>query len=217
MTKTDALEIPVEFGGVSIGETTARLGLKISRDFLKIQQADEVFCGHRLTGSVVLGGKDDQPGQEKFWDSDHKVDATFDVKRIGLSADQISTGLTFSLADIDIGELAKFSKGSGKLIIADVGEIPEDVKEESHSGNEAPGTLKAEGPWRDEPIDNLFKPGVILASLKNAGLNTLGELSDYTASERLLTDLNGIGPGKAEQIENRLVEFWEQNQDYAEV
>lgn len=207
------LEIPVEFGGVSIGQATARLGCRIARAHLNIVAADEAFTGHRLTGKVLLGQRDDMPGQETMFDSDFEVEATFDVKGIRVTTDTIATGLTFSLNDIDIAELAKFSRGSGKLIVYSVGEIPDDAPDEhAEDRDEAPGTLKAEGPWADYPLDKLFK-GAIRKSLAAAGLNTVGDLSNYTASERRLTDIDGIGPGKAEQIENRMMQFWEDNPD----
>lgn len=206
------LDIPVEFGGVSIGEATARLGIRANRSVLNLAAADEVFCGHRLTGRVVLGGSDDQPGQGRIVDDlDHQVDGTFDCKRIGVTQEQISTGLTFSLADVDVRELAKFSKGTGRLIVEGVGELPEEADDDAVQ-TDAPGTLKAEGPWRDVLLDTLFH-GALLKSLNKAGLVTVGNLADFSASEQRLTDLEGIGPGKAAQIEDRMLQFWEQNPD----
>lgn len=210
--QTTVLDVPVEFGGVSIGDATARIGVRIDRSVMNINAADDIFCGHRLTGRVLLGGTDDQPGQTKFVDDiDHQVDGTFDVKRIGVNAKQITTGLTFSLADVDIQELAKFSKGSGRLVVHDVGELPDDAADDDEDGmSRVPGTLRAEGPWRDVKLDTLFE-GSLLKSLKEADITTVGALSDYTAGEKRLTDIGGIGPGKAEKIENRMIEFWEDN------
>lgn len=205
------LNVPVDFGGVSIGHATARLGVKISRDVLNIMAADEIFCGHRLTGKVILGNRDDAEGQTTFVETDYQVDAVFDVKRIGVNSDSISTGLTFSLNDIDVAELAQFSKGQGRLIVEHVSDLPDDDYDDDES-DLPPGTLKAEGPWRDVPLENLFS-GALLKSLKAGGLETVGALADYTASEKRLTDLPGVGPGKAEQIEDRMEQFWADNQD----
>lgn len=120
------IDVPVEFGGVSIGEATARLGVRISRSCLTLAKADQCFCGHRLTGCVQLGGSDDASGQLKLADDlEHAVKATFDCKRLGVSADTLSIGLTFSLKDINVADLAKFSKGAGRLVVEDVSEIPE--------------------------------------------------------------------------------------------
>lgn len=125
------LDVPVEFGGVSIGENTARLGIRMDRSVMNLLAADEAFCGHRLNGSIVLGGSDDARGQGKLLDDmDETVTGTFDVKRIGVNSKSITTGLTFSLADIDIGTLARFSKGSGRLIVNGVSELPVEVQHE---------------------------------------------------------------------------------------
>lgn len=209
-----ALDIPVSFGGVSIGDATARLGIKIDRSVCNITTADDTFCGHRLSGRVVLGGGDDSPGQGKLVDDlDHVVDGVFDVKRFGANAKEISTGLTFSLADVDVRELAKFSKGSGRLIINVVAELPEDTGgDEEADDDETPDTLKAEGPWRNVPLDTMFH-GALLRSLKQAGLATVGKLADYTATNQRLTDIDGIGEGKATQIEEAMMRFWEANPD----
>ena len=64
----------VSYGGVSIGETTARLGVKIDRGVVDLLRADDMFCNHRLTGYVVLGRKSDGDGQQTITeDIDHKV------------------------------------------------------------------------------------------------------------------------------------------------
>jgi hypothetical protein len=209
------LDVPVQFGGVSIGESTARLGVKINRDVLNIVAADEVFCGHRLSGRVLLGQHDDAAGQMKLIeDVDVAVNATFDCKRLGVSAMEYGIGLTFSLSDIDISELARFSKGSGRLTVDTVAELPDD--DDDDANDHVPGTLKAsEAEWAKVPLDTLFD-GALLKSLKKAGLNTVGGLSEYTASDRRLTDIEGIGPGKAELIENTMLNFWSDNPQYSE-
>ena len=66
-------------------------------------------------------------------------------------------------------------------------------------------------PWRDVPIADLGRFGLsptIVAKLVDAGLGTIGSMADYTASEKRLTDLPGIGPGKAEKIEEAMLGFW---------
>ena len=134
------LDIPVDFGGVSIGESTARLGLRINREQLNIMAADEIFCGHRLACKLTLGKRDESQG-ELVADLFETLSGQADVKRLGLSADTISTGLTFSLADIDVATLAKFSKGCGRLLVETVAEIPMDspANTDGDDGNEDDG------------------------------------------------------------------------------
>ncbi len=219
----EAIELPVEFGGVSIGKSTARLGVVLSRDKIGLSDADDLFCGHRLTGTIVLGAKDGLTQGKLIEDADvgdetHEVSGTFDVKRIGANAEEISTGLTFSLSDVDISELAKFSKGTGRLIVREVNELPDDAADDSDDeAPEAkrPAPVRATGPWRKVKLDELFSGG-ILKALNEADLKTVGQLSDYTASDKRLTDLDGIGPGKAANIEERMLEFWASNPQYCD-
>jgi hypothetical protein len=157
------LDIPVEFGGVSIGESTCRLGVRINRDVCNINTADEIFCGHRLTGKVLLGGSDDSPNQKKFLDGDeYSVEGSFDVKRIGVTVEMISTGLTFSLADIDVADLAKFSKGAGRLMVEGVGEIPDDAPNE-HAEDKDQLDLRFDGDLGDVPLSRVFSGNCLKA------------------------------------------------------
>ena len=107
----------VEFGGVSIGEATARLGLRIARPALGLETADRVFVGHRLTVEISLGQRDDAPGQSKMFDADLTVAGVADCKRIGVSPESITTGLTFSLDETAQGEMAAhFTSGTGNKL-----------------------------------------------------------------------------------------------------
>jgi hypothetical protein len=216
--KSAVLDLPVEFGGVSIGDATARLGVRFDRSAIDLLKADEVFCGHRLTGRVILGGKDEQSGQQKLIkDLAHQVEGVFDCKRLSINSTEIATGLTFSLGNLDIAELARFSKGSGRLLVKEVGEIPDDAP--SHDDDDdgradEPGSLKTDGPWRNVKIDTLFEQKSIVKKLHEAKIKTVGDLADFTASgEKQITDIPGIGPGLAEKIENRMEDFWTDNKD----
>jgi hypothetical protein len=213
-TTSEVLNIPVDFGGVSIGNQTCRLGLKISRSVIAIDKADEAFCGHRLQGYVVLSGKDDGSGQQTVVnDLHHTVRGAFDVKRIGVDSENISTGLTFSLRDVDVSELAKFSKGSGRLVIQEIHEIPADApSDEEKNYRPLPGQkdldLEADEPWRGYLLKNFpeFTPA-ILKALGSKGFKTVGELAAYTEAGNRLIDIDGIGPGAGSKIIDALERF----------
>ncbi len=212
-------EIPVEYGGVSVGDETARLSLRISRESLNIIAADELLCGRRLAGSVQLGGLGDCEGQSKLFDCDVEVGGTFDVHRFGVSSKHYSTGLTFKLKEINIGDLAQFSKGSGRLCIAEISDIPHDVADDDN-GDKAenktlPGTFATDLPWKKVSLDTLFR-GVILKSLKGAGLSTVGDLHEYQQPSKSghinqLSDIKGLGVAKVTEVEDRMIEFWRDN------
>lgn len=211
MKVESVIDIGVLFKGVSIGKNTARIGVKIDRKRLPLAKADEVFCGHRLDGSLVLGRADESPGQSQLFDNSELLDGVFDCKSLSIGADSVSLGLTFSLNDINVAELAKYSNTPGRVIVDDVGEIPEDAKDD-HEEHHVPGTLAADGPWREFELSEMFE-GAVLKSLHAADIKTVGELHDWTASDKRLIDIKGIGEGKAQEIEDRMMQFWQDNQN----
>lgn len=211
--KQVVLDTNCEFGGVTIGDETARLGVKLSRERIDINMADTIFSGYRLDVMIVLGHCDDQPGQLKlFEDSDYSINSSADVKKWSANRKEISTGLTFALGDIKVEDLAKFAKGKGRIVIKSIKELPDvdDENDETFSEDPSP-SLKADGPWRNVSLETLFEGG-ILKSLHNAGLITVGELADFTASDKRLEDIKGIGYEKSQKIEARMVAFYATNQ-----
>lgn len=68
---------------------------------------------------------------------------------------------------------------------------------------------EGENAWREVLLVEALQgvPSNILAKLAEAGLTTVGQMADFTQSERLI-DVPGIGQAKAEQIEAALESFW---------
>lgn len=62
-------------------------------------------------------------------------------------------------------------------------------------------------------LRTLFDGGV-LKSLTEAKLLTVGDLAAWSRSQQL-ADIPGIGPGKAEKIEDRMIQFWADNPEPA--
>lgn len=212
---TIELEVPVKFGGVSIGDATTRIGVKIDRDCLRLNEADRIFCGHRLTGRVELGNGGDSNGQTRFV-SVEKLEGIFDCKRLGFDAGTISTGLTFNKKDIDMDLISKFAKGSGRMFVMKIEEIPDDAPDHDENAPSLPGTFKADGPWADVMLSTLFD-GAILKSFTNAKIKTVGDMAAFTSKENQnLGDITGLGPVKVELIEKRMVEFHRDNPEAAE-
>ena len=137
-SKKTRAKIAVKFGGVSIGEDTARLGIVIDRaDMPDLLQAESILCGRRLTGDVRVARTNEDtkclPGME---DVAYCVASTFDVKRIGVSPKHISAGLTFALSEIDVSDLAHFSKKSGWLNVQNVAVLEDEEENEEAEGDE---------------------------------------------------------------------------------
>lgn len=134
MAKSKALfYLAVTWGNVNIGEKTARVGAVVKRPTLTPTIADRNLCDRRLIGKIMARAADAQseqgslPGAEG---NDVEVKGVFDCKGFNVSKKNISFGLTFSLADIQIEDLAHFAKRSGILTIDEIDDIPEEVDEE---------------------------------------------------------------------------------------
>ncbi len=130
-----ALNIKVDFGSVSLGDQTARLGFSVERNTLNIDAADEALCGKRLIGTVVCHPISDDQNQTYLVEGfQHKVRGAFDVKGFRVSPNLIAAGLTFQKGSINVEELSNFAKQSGRLIIdrieqLEAGELGEDEGE----------------------------------------------------------------------------------------
>lgn len=122
-----ALDVAVEFQGVSIGDETGRVGIAIDRENMNIDVADEAFCGRRLSGSIITVPKGVDPSQQEIFEEGerHEIAGTFDVKRFSADSKRITAGLTFALAEIKIEELVHFAKRSGRMEILEFGELPD--------------------------------------------------------------------------------------------
>lgn len=198
------IDIGVQFGGVSIGDTTARLGVKVDRAVLSIADAAEHFIERRLTLSVAIGGEADQAGQRTFWDmTEFEISAVADSKRIGVGGESIAFGLTFAINDVDVATLAKLSKGSGRLKLERVAEIPHDAAGDE-SDEVGRGTLLDAFDAEDStPLIEVTSPACA-AKLAAAGLDTVDELDEYTRAGNELASINGIGPAAVKRIQTDL-------------
>ncbi len=65
--------------------------------------------------------------------------------------------------------------------------------------------------WKSVPLSELGLTGKLAESLAEAGLTTMGAIAEYTGSEKRLTDIDGIGPGKAEKVEQACEAYWAKN------
>lgn len=122
------LELDVKYGNVNIGMDTCRLGITIERSKLSISQADKNLCGKRLVGTILARAGEAQSGQESLpmIEADVTLDAAFDVKSFGVTRRNISAGLTFALASINVETLSHFAGRQGTFSVTNIGEIPDE-------------------------------------------------------------------------------------------
>ena len=127
--KESVMELPVSYGGLSVGDKTARIGVSISRGNLSITKADKAFCCKRLDVSIKAmsnGAQADNqplPGMEG---SDWEVGGVADVKGWSTNGKSITFGLTFNLENVEVETLSHFPKREGTLVVDAVEDIPEE-------------------------------------------------------------------------------------------
>lgn len=212
-TASPLFDVPVAFGQVGLGKTLGRIGIKIDRQQLSLDDCDALLCGKRVTGTVHLGRKDDSPGQKSLIEGrDIAVAASFDVNGFRVTPEMLGMSLSFNLESIELADVAKLSKGEGRFVAAASDEIPEDerLNDTGDDDDDDQRSLLVEGPWKEAPLADLFD-GAMLKSLNKAGLKTVGDLAAWSASDKRLIDIPGIGGAKAEQIEETMERFWESN------
>lgn len=212
---SSTIDLPVEFGGFSYGgNETCRIGIKIDRNVCNINMADESFCGRRLTGKLVLGYHDDQPGQRILFEDGQCVDGVFDAKQISLTPELVKFGATFNEASIPSDVLMSFAKQKGRMLVESIEDIPEDEGGDDVDTSESgilPGALAVDGEWKAAKLTSLLSKS-IAGKLAKAKITTMGDLAAYTSADKRLDDIKGLGPGSVEKIEEMTLAFWRDNE-----
>lgn len=126
--KAPALELNVNFGNLNVGVDTCRIGVSVDRKQITPAKADSQLCGKRLIGSIVTNAGNANAEQPAMFEAGETVAAAFDVKSFNTKRKSISFGLTFALGSVDINKATHFASRSGKLIVNEMTEIPEEEK-----------------------------------------------------------------------------------------
>lgn len=124
-----------------------------------------------------------------------------------------------SLYDGAVAELCKAARAREQKQLDDAfrKKIAEDAireAKEKEQANDAKRPLiqeveKAE--WRTVGMDALDLPAHIVKKLAAKDIETIGALADFTAGDKPLTWIDGIGKGASEKIEDAMMEFWKKN------
>lgn len=140
----EKLDVPVDFGGVSIGDEYARLGILFDRSDMTTAKADHFLCGARCEVKIAVdpAAKKDAPDQSKFSFADARVklESVADIKRYGVGPKSIGAGLTFKINNMDdVARIARFAKKKGRIVLKVIGESGDngDVPPEGEEVGEA--------------------------------------------------------------------------------
>lgn len=124
--------IDVAFGGLSIGDNSARLGFKVERSRLNLEDADDLFSGKRC--AVLIENKIPDPAQGQLSGMEGAdvttIEALVDIKSFGTNSKVFTTGLTFNLESVKAAELAQFPKRSGRISIKFKEDLPDASEDE---------------------------------------------------------------------------------------
>lgn len=216
---TPTLDLPVDFGGISYGDETARLSCRAARDSISLDDADANLCGKRLELELVAMPAGSLPGQQQLPDMDEKLKGIADVKRFGVGVDEISFGLTFALSSIDKNQLLEFRKRSGRIVITHVEVLPDGDEEDgdgaSFDDHEDTGPMPKVKPARGaRPLPGTVDAGAAMplmtltkkiyaggmtkrkieAVIAACGGDTIGAFEEWTRKNEFWTrDVPGIG------------------------
>jgi len=120
-------KIPVSFSDASIGDQTASIGFTVDRSQLTINQAEEFFCGRRLTGTIEAKPKDEHPEQAHLNGFEgHAIKNSFDIKRFSTTPKNYSGRLTFSLQEIELADLAHLAQRDGQITVTEISDADHD-------------------------------------------------------------------------------------------
>jgi hypothetical protein len=113
------LEALVDFGGVSIGDESARLGMRLDINALSLSQAYKMFAGARLAISLVLFSDSESSDQQELIKGIRPtLQATVDVNGFRVTRKNISIGCKFSIGSTDVKLLSQFAKRKGRLVVS---------------------------------------------------------------------------------------------------
>ena len=218
-----ALDIPVEFGNVSIGDATARIGVRFPVGSVKQSDVTKKLCEKRIDALITTN--DDQqriPGTE---DEILELTGMADTRGVNVKVKTYSTGLTFSREDVDLNMLSNFAKKKGRLVVNDSESIPEkprgrpkkdDSPKPLKGQRQLPGTEDNSGP---DPDDSTSVLDASLTTLKSVTLArataiedaidvvTLGEFKEFVEANpetwrAKLLEAERVGKSLVKKIES---------------
>ena len=222
------IRIDAEAGNISIGKTSARIGLRCSRADLDVVTADEVLCGARMEVTLSAGG--DQPTLPGLG-ADGTFESVADCKHVGITPEGLTFGLTFAREGLDLDLLTPFSQAKVRLVATRIGDAPragqaeddgsadapdlgEDEGQEAEDADSPPTAPDAADPdaWKQMRLAHL-RPAIpprYMKALNEKGITTMGKLADWEKAhgDWWGTDIPSIGKVGQDRIAEAIEAFW---------
>jgi len=215
---TSMAKIRVAFGGVSIGEATAKVSFAAERPGFTPEDAEQFLCGKRLMGRLVVTSVDVSVDQQQLpgIEVNHEIAATFDCKGYRATPKKITSGAVLNLDSINIESLGHFAKKSGFVIVESAEDAPTSEEESGEGDDHDDSLLQSEGVeiptdgnWRKTPIGKIGLAAGDAKKLVSCDILTAGELLGRI--ERYGTtwhhETPGIGDVSRQRIEDGFNSF----------
>lgn len=152
--KFKKVKLPVHFNGISIGDETASVGIRLTHEDCcepsqvtgdakrdseaAVLRAFQILCCRQLRGKIVLGKRDDGETQGKLMETDTVIEGVFDTANLSVGSKTIAVKLSMAKSETDLSTLSQFATRDGHLHITSVMEALElDDEEDDPDANDA--------------------------------------------------------------------------------
>lgn len=111
---------------------TRKINIRIKRENLSIDTADDLFSGRRLTVDLEAVKPDDLDGQQEMFEGTMPAigGKVCDVKAFRVTRDVFTCGLVFDIDAMDAETMESFQKKSAVLRVTGTESIPDGEKDE---------------------------------------------------------------------------------------
>ena len=126
MSDEQTCKVQAKFGRLSLGESSARLAVKIPRGALSIDKADAMFVQAAVDAELcatAAGNQSDAPGQQVMDAATLRHRISAETGRLGVGKDDYSVGFeTTTDNDAAVARLRAFIGKEGSLSVKRIGD-----------------------------------------------------------------------------------------------
>ena len=129
--QNEILEVNVQFGGISFGDQTARLGISFDRGDFKVCSAEKFMVGARLRIVAIPGVRDATAFRQlELMDAGKRVQADVDCKQYTGGSHAFKSGLTFNVSSVDQTALLALRKKQGRISLERIGSCDDEDEDD---------------------------------------------------------------------------------------
>jgi hypothetical protein len=226
--------VDVEFGNVSNGDETARVGIKIDRDEIELDDCETYFCGRRVEAELYarITSQQSLEGMESDQPTEVMIRAQFDINGYRVSPKAVTAGLTVPLNVVDRSMFGWLARRNGTLRCTHVADLDKDDQRDNQSafdeestsdslsGQKTFGTAAVAAERKRagqdeagrESIKKLGMTKGLTANVEAAGCKTIADLEEFIrTNEWWHRNIKGVGEEKVNIILDSLMVYRQQH------